>query len=99
MTNRSPALLFSIIMLVMLFLSTYVYAVDSTSLQQGYVASDKSAKEITRQQLEDSLLAYSFDHFFNRDYSDNTKGRNKFQPSISLKQQSDAMLLEFKMKF
>lgn len=106
MINKSPAYLLSIIMLVMLFLSAYVYADNQPSFTKTRVSINgvdrhdtKSAKEVARQQLENALFGASFDQFFKYDLGVKKTTGIKVHSSLGLKVRSDETLLQFKMKF
>lgn len=105
MINKSPAFLISTIMLVMLFMSTYVYAENSPSFTQSHVPQDetpynnKSAEKLARQQLEETLFSSSIDQLFKYELETNKSTGIKVHSSVGLKLRSDETLFQFKMKF
>lgn len=106
MINKPPAFSLSIIMLVVLFLSTHVYAENQPSFTQSHVSINDvgynnklSAKEVMRQQLEDALIGGVIDQLFNHELDASKTTGIKAHSSFGLKLRSDETILQFKMRF
>ena len=105
MNIQSPTFFFSVLILIMLMLSSFVYAQEYPSFTQSNLSinnaidSSKSAKDVARQQFENALFGTSLDQFFNYDLGINKSTGIKVHSTVRLKVRSDHTLLQFKMTF
>ena len=105
MNVQSPTFFFSVLILIMLMLSSFVYADEYPSFTQSNLSinkaidSSKSAREVVQQHFENAIFGASLDQFFNYDLGINKSTGIKVHSSFGLKLRSDHTLLLFKMKF
>lgn len=104
-TTQSPTFFFVIIFLLMLSLSSFVYADEYSSLTQSNINIDntgfdtKSVKQFKRQQLENALFGKSIDQFFHYDLGVNKSTGIQVRSSFRVKLRSDHTMLQYIVRF